>query len=104
MSVGDSVLDTTDADTSLALHALEMDLPQECDYESECGASVEWEAVCRLCKGYGYLCTEHCRAVAEIQRLADVTHGGTRCTACGEAATDLLSFSPVRSRDERKLW
>ncbi|TLF33249.1 hypothetical protein [Microbacterium sp. 5K110] len=93
-----------DEETSLSLHALEMDLPQECDHDGECAASVEWEAVCRLCGGYGYLCTKHCKVAAEHQRIADAVRGGTRCTACREAATELLAFSPVRSRDERKLW
>lgn len=93
-----------DEETSLALHALELELPQECDFDGECVASVEWEAVCRLCKGYGYLCSHHQAVVAMSQRINDVNRGGTRCTACGEAGTELLSFSPVRSRDERKLW
>lgn len=93
-----------DEETSLVLHALEAELPQECDYEGDCTTSVEWEAVCRLCDGYGYLCSSHQAVTAMRQKIHDVTRGGTRCTACGESATELLSFSPVRSRDERKLW
>lgn len=93
-----------DEDTSLVLHALELDLPQECDFYAECAESVEWEATCRLCNGCGYLCSHHQAGTAMKQRIHDQTRGGTRCTACGEAATDLLSFSPVRSRDGRKLW
>lgn len=93
-----------DEQTSLVLHELEAELPQECDFEGACTASVEWEAVCRLCGGWGLLCSEHQAFTLTRQRFNDGHKGGTRCTACDQAATDLLSFSPVRSRDERKLW
>lgn len=93
----------TDIDTSLVLHELQVELPQECDYLAECHESVEWETNCRLCNGYAYCCEHHRHVLAAKQRFED-TRKGMRCPVCKGVAFDLIVFSPIRSRDEKKLW